>query len=364
MIIDIIAGARPNFVKISPIIRSIKSNKHLMKIAKIRLVHTGQHYDDLMSNVFFKELKISKPQINFKVGSGSYARQISNIMIKYEKLLKNKKSDFCLVVGDVNSTLACSLVAKKFQIPIAHVEGGIRSNDLSMSEEINRIVTDSISDYFFTTSKTANNNLIKLGVLKKNIFFVGNTMIDSLKYNIPNLKKPKIFKLLDLKKDEYYLMTVHRPDNSDDVNKLETIIGLINNLSNGRKIIFPAHPRTSKTLKKIKYKYKNIKIINPLSYLQFNYLLNYCKAVITDSGGITEESTFLRKPCITLRNNTERPETIKIGTNILVGNSEKKIKDAFNLLNKNKWKKGSIPIKWDGKTSQRIAKKIQQIILN
>lgn len=362
MIIDIISGARPNFVKIACLIKELKNNKFFNKF-KIRVIHTGQHYNNNMSNIFFKELKIPRPDYNLNVGSGTYAFQIGSIMQKYEKII-NKKIVLCIVVGDVNSTLACALIAKQNNIPVAHIEAGIRSNDLTMPEEINRILTDSISNYFFTTSVTANKNLIQLGISKKNIYFVGNTMIDTLKENLNSLKKPSFFNKFLLKEYNYILLTIHRPSNTKNLNSLRLLLENIVKFSKLNKIIFPCHPRLKKNMNVIKNISNNIIITNPLSYLEFNFLLLKCKVIITDSGGITEEATFLHKPCITLRENTERPETIEIGTNVLVGNSKNKLKKAFDELDSGLWKRGKIPAKWDGKTSKRISLILERILRN
>ncbi|MBA64844.1 MAG: UDP-N-acetylglucosamine 2-epimerase (non-hydrolyzing) [Candidatus Marinimicrobia bacterium] len=352
MKVDLIAGARPNFIKIAAIIDAIKEfgeNK-----IKFRLIHTGQHYDKNMSDSFFQQLGIPKPDYNLEAGGGTQAEQTAKIMVGYESLLKKKKMDLCLVVGDVTSTMACSIVAKKMGLKVAHVEAGIRSGDLMMPEEINRIVTDSISDYFFTTSETANNNLIKYGVDTSKIFFVGNTMIDTLVKYKNNLIKPSIWDELGLIKKNYLVMTLHRPSNVEEVSNLRNYINEIVINSNNIPIIFPTHPRTSKKLNLIDLSFSNLHLIKPLSYLEFNFLIEKSKAVITDSGGITEEATFMNVPCMTLRDNTERPETVELGTNELLGTNPKAIFPALNKLFLNQWKKGTNPPLWDGKTSRRI----------
>jgi|TARA_B100001250_G_scaffold407562_1_gene428534 UDP-N-acetylglucosamine 2-epimerase (non-hydrolysing) len=354
MKIDIIAGARPNFIKISSIINAINLEKNKGSNISFRLIHTGQHYDKNMSESFFKQLGIPNPDYNFNAGSGTQAEQTSKIMISYESLLINNSTDLCLVVGDVNSTMACSIVAKKFNIKVAHVEAGIRSYDMTMPEEINRLLTDSITDYFFTTSKYANKNLRNLGVNEKNIIFVGNTMIDTLLKQIPNLIKPSFFDKICLKKEKYFVLTLHRPFNVDQIDLLEeTLLTIDKNVKN-YPVIFPTHPRTLKTISKLGIVFKNIVQVDPMSYLEFNFLVKNSKCVITDSGGITEEATVMNIPCMTLRDNTERPETIFEGTNELVGTNPKKIPDFLRLLFENKWKKGNIPQLWDGKTGTRI----------
>ncbi|MBT5956628.1 MAG: UDP-N-acetylglucosamine 2-epimerase (non-hydrolyzing) [Candidatus Marinimicrobia bacterium] len=354
MKIDLIAGARPNFMKISPIIDAIKVSQSKGENIEYRLVHTGQHYDKNMSGSFFEQLGIPLPDINLEAGGGTQAEQTAKIMIGYETLLLKETTDFCLVVGDVTSTMACSIVAKKLNIKVIHVEGGIRSWDLTMPEEINRMVTDSITDYFFTTSETANHNLEKNGIPADNIFYVGNTMIDTLLKNRPNFKKPPIWNEIGLKEKSYIVMTLHRPANVDEENNLKEIMDEIVAHSQGIPIIFPVHPRTAKQLESLGISYPNLYTIEPLGYLEFNYLVERAKVVITDSGGITEETTVMDIPCMTLRDNTERPETIELGTNELLGVNPKAIAPAMATLSSGNWKSGSIPHLWDGKTAERI----------
>jgi UDP-N-acetylglucosamine 2-epimerase (non-hydrolysing) len=354
MKIDIIAGARPNFMKIAPVIHAIQDKQKNGVSIKFRLIHTGQHFDQNMSGSFFEQLNIPEPNVNLGAGGGTQAEQTASIMIGYEKLLANETTDICIVVGDVTSTMACSIVAKKMGVKVAHVEAGIRSYDLTMPEEINRMVTDSIADYFFTTSEIANKNLIKQGVGNNQIFFVGNTMIDTLLKQMPNLKKPPFYDALGLNKQNYFVMTLHRPANVDEEGKLKALIDEIVSNSNGLPIIFPVHPRTSKILENLGIQYDNLKYVEPLGYLEFNYLVKNARAVITDSGGITEETTIMGIPCLTLRDNTERPETITIGTNELVGTDPKNIAPYMKKINQGDWKKGCIPEKWDGKTAVRI----------
>lgn len=361
MQIDLIAGARPNFMKISAIIDAIKKAKRAGKNISHRLVHTGQHYDKNMSESFFDQLRIPHPNVNFNAGSGTQAEQASNIMLAYERLLAKKKPDLCIVVGDVTSTMACSIAAKKMLVKVAHVEGGIRSGDLTMPEEINRIVTDSITDYFFTTSETANENLRKTGVSKERIFFVGNTMIDTLLKHRPRFRKPVIWDTAELQVGNYIVITLHRPANVDEESNLEGLINEIVKYSKNIPLVFPVHPRTAKVLSKIAINSPNLFLIEPLGYLEFNYLVERSKAVITDSGGITEETTVLGVPCMTLRDNTERPETIEIGTNELLGTDPKAIKPALEKLFKGEWKKGGIPHLWDGKAAERIIGHIMEI---
>ena len=354
MIITIVAGARPNFMKIAPIIHAIKNKQNEGYNIHFRLVHTGQHYDKNLSDQFFEELNIPEPHVNFDVKSGTQAEQTAAIMIAFEKDLSQYPSSLVLVVGDVTSTMACAIVAKKAGIDVAHVEAGIRSGDLSMPEEINRMVTDSITDWFFTTSTYANNHLTKSGIQKNRIFFVGNTMIDTLLSQIDNLKQPKIWEDLDLTPKKYFVLTLHRPSNVDETTQLQQLISLICNLSNTLPIIFPLHPRTKKMLSGANLSHSNLHFIEPLGYLEFNYLVKNAIAVLTDSGGITEEATIMNVPCITFRENTERPETCEIGTNELVGSNTDKITKAFQTLFEGKWKQGQTPKFWDGKTSERI----------
>jgi len=355
MQIDIIAGARPNFMKIAPIIEAISEAQKAGKNIGYRLIHTGQHYDKKMSGDFFEQLGIPEPDINLEAGGGTQAEQTAAIMVRYEKVLMEQRPDLVLVVGDVTSTMACSITAKKLNnIKVAHVEAGIRSGDLTMPEEINRMVTDAITDYFFTTSETANSNLREAGVKEENIYFVGNTMIDTLKKQIPRFKEPEIWKTLNLTEKEYIVMTLHRPANVDRGEGLEQLIKTIVSHSNGIPLIFPVHPRTAKNLQSLGISFPNLHLVEPLGYLEFNYLVQRSKAVITDSGGITEETTVMGVPCMTLRDNTERPETCTIGTNELLGTNPDAIPPALEILFAGQWKKGSIPDKWDGKAALRI----------
>jgi UDP-N-acetylglucosamine 2-epimerase (non-hydrolysing) len=354
MKITLIAGARPNFMKIAPIIHAIHKAKDQGKNISYRLVHTGQHYDKKMSATFFEELNIPHPNTNLACGGGSQAEQTAAILVNFEKELLQNPADLVLVVGDVTSTMACAIVAKKLNTKVAHVEAGIRSFDLTMPEEINRMVTDSITDYYFTTSEIANENLIKEGAKKEQIFYVGNVMIDTLLKNEPRFRKPDLFDSLELKKRNYFVLTMHRPANVDEANKLNLLMDEILNNTNGLPIVFPIHPRTAKIFADLGITNPNLKIVDPLGYLEFNYLVKYAKAVITDSGGITEETTVMGIPCLTLRDNTERPETIILGTNELVGTDPKNIKPALLKLFSGNWKEGQIPYLWDGKAAERI----------
>lgn len=354
MKIDIIAGARPNFMKIGPIIGQLKSynEKHPTTPFEYRLIHTGQHYDRNMSESFFEQLGIPEPDINLGAGSGTQASQTAQIMIGYESALNEWKPDLCIVVGDVTSTMACAIVAKKAEIKVAHVEGGIRSGDLAMPEEINRMVTDSITDYFFTTSEEANNNLLSSGHAEEKIFFVGNTMIDSLLGHLSVLRKPAFFDQ-NIAGKKYIVLTLHRPSNVDDPEKLSALLDTIQQAMDGALVLFPMHPRTRKVFDAIGKKYDGFEIVEPMPYLEFMYSVKHAAGVITDSGGLTEETSTLNIPCITLRDSTERPETIHLGTNELVRDLST-LEGLIKKMISGEWKQGQ-PIKfWDGKTAERI----------
>lgn len=350
-LIDLIAGARPNFMKIAPIIDAIKAAEARGGLLGYRLIHTGQHYDHAMSGGFFEQLGIPEPDINLEVGSGTQAEQTAAIMVRYEKVLLEQRSDLCLVMGDVTSTVACSIVARKLGVPVAHVEGGIRSGDWAMPEEINRVVTDSITNWFFTTSETANENLRQSGVSSDHIFFVGNTMIDTLLKQMSRLRPPLFWDELGLQPGKYFVVTLHRPANVDGEQQLLQLLQAIADGTGGLPVVFPVHPRTAKNLRELEGQIPGMCYVAPQGYLEFNYLVKHAKGVITDSGGITEETTVLGVPCITLRNNTERPETVNIGTNELVGTDPVNLGPPLARLMAGQWKKGAIPEKWDGKAA-------------
>lgn len=361
MRLTIIAGARPNFMKIAPVIQAIEKFNGNGKRMEYRLIHTGQHYDKNMSETFFKELNIPKPDVNLGVGGGTQAEQTAGIMIAFEKELTEHPADLVIVVGDVTSTMACSIVAKKLNTKVAHIEAGIRSWDLTMPEEINRMVTDCLADYYFTTTELAGQNLKKAGAEDKQIFFVGNVMIDTLLANMHRLVKPTLFDALSLKEKEYIVLTLHRPANVDEAEKLKALMAEIVDNVQGLPVIFPIHPRTAKIFSELNIKADNLHIVDPMGYLEFNYLVKYAKAVITDSGGITEETTVMGIPCITLRDNTERPETCTIGTNELIGTNPKAIKPTLDKLFSGNWKEGDVPDRWDGKTAERIIQVISEL---
>ncbi len=361
MNITIIAGARPNFMKIAPIVHAIQKAKKEAKNIDFRLIHTGQHFDKKMSGDFFEQLGIPEPHANLEAGGGSQAEQTAAIMIRFEQELINNPTDLVLVVGDVTSTMACAITAQKLKVKVAHVEAGIRSDDWSMPEEINRLVTDSITNYFFTTSEVANDNLRKSGIAEDRIFFVGNTMIDTLLKNRPRFIAPPIWDEANLKEKNYIVLTLHRPANVDQESQLKELMDEIIAHSEGIPIVFPVHPRTAKSLQGLGIAAPNLHFIEPLSYLEFNFLVEKAKLVVTDSGGITEETTVMAVPCITLRDNTERPETITIGTNELIGTNPKAIKPAFEKLFNGNWKKGGIPPLWDGNTAERIVENLLKL---
>ncbi len=361
-LIDIIAGARPNFMKVAPIIRALRLRQEGGSRLRFRLIHTGQHYDARMSGDFFEQLGIPKPDVNLEVGSGTQAEQTSAIMVRYEKLLLKQRSDLCLVVGDVTSTMACAIAAQKLCVPVAHVEGGIRSGDWTMPEEINRMVTDAITNYFFTTSEIANHNLRRSGVLDGRIFFVGNTMIDTLLTNMDRLRPPSFWGDLGLKAGVYFVVTLHRPANVDATDRLQTMLSAIGQGCRGLPVIFPVHPRTAKMLREIGSLPENLHVVEPQPYLEFNYLVKHAKAVMTDSGGITEETTVMGVPCMTLRDSTERPETVSIGTNELIGTDISKLFPALNKLFSGQWKAGAIPERWDGRSGERIVEILDRLL--
>jgi len=361
-----VVGARPNFMKIAPIVEEIKKYEQIKQI----LVHTGQHYDEKMSKLFFEELMISEPEIYLNVGSASHAKQTAEIMVRFEDILLAEQPDLTVVVGDVNSTIACALVSVKLGIPVAHIEAGLRSFDRTMPEEINRILTDSISEYLFVTEKSGEINLLREGVSKEKIFFVGNVMIDTLMKNLEKINSSKILQEYELQPKTYALLTLHRPSNADNKKVLSEILQALNKIQEHIRIVCPLHPRTKKNIKQFgleekftflkrmegNSKYKKFIVIDPVGYLDFNKLVSQSKFILTDSGGIQEETTVLGVPCVTLRNNTERPSTIEQGTNVLVGVSKDKIiQESMKIIN-GELRKHSIPELWDGNAAKRIVK--------
>jgi UDP-N-acetylglucosamine 2-epimerase (non-hydrolysing) len=361
-LVDIVAGARPNFMKIAPIIRALDAVRENGSDLAYRFVHTGQHYDQNMSGNFLTQLGVPAPDVNFGVGSGSQAEQTSAIMIAYEKLLSERKPDVCLVVGDVNSTLACAISAQKGHVPVAHVEAGIRSGDWKMPEEINRLVTDAITNWFFTTSQNANQNLLDAGVPGECVFFVGNTMIDTLYAQLDQATEPDFFSDAGLSRSGYLLMTLHRPSNVDDSKQLEQVLSAVADGAGDVPVVFPMHPRTRGVFEAIGKSFSKLMVVEPQAYRQFLFLMSNAKGVVTDSGGITEETTVLGIPCATLRTTTERPETIDIGTNELVGDRPDDIREAVHRMACGKWKKGGIPELWDGHAAERIVQHLDHLL--
>ncbi|HYR87325.1 MAG TPA: UDP-N-acetylglucosamine 2-epimerase (non-hydrolyzing) [Terriglobia bacterium] len=345
-----VVGARPNFMKIAPIVEEMKKAPDLEGI----LVHTGQHYDEGMSDVFFRDLGIPVPDVHLGVGSGTHAAQTARIMVEFENACVQEKPGLVVVVGDVNSTMACSIVAAKLRIPVAHVEAGLRSFDRAMPEEINRLVTDALADLLFTTSSDADDNLKREGVDAKKIHFVGNVMIDTLlkhraKAEALQVDKPK----------QYALVTLHRPSNVDDPKVLGPILEALKEISKSIPVIFPIHPRTAKRVVEFGLSMNGIRAIDPLGYLEFLNLESTATVVLSDSGGLQEETTILGVPCLTLRYNTERPVTIAHGTNIMVGPDKTRILDAFRRVMSGEWKPAGPPELWDGHAAERIVRVIR-----
>lgn len=351
-----IVGARPNFMKIAPIYAEMKRRESEFLPL---IVHTGQHYDAAMSDSFFRDLGMPKPDVHLEVGSASHAVQTARIMMAFEPVVLQEKPDWVLVVGDVNSTIACALVCSKLGVKIAHVEAGLRSRDRTMPEEINRILTDSISDLLLTPSPDGDENLKAEGIAENKIKFVGNVMIDSLFYSLKIAEESKVRENLGINEKEYAVLTMHRPSNVDNREVFAGLLDALIEISRKIPIIFPAHPRTKARISEFGFAEKvgnsNIKLIDPLGYLEFMRLYSGAKLVLTDSGGLQEETTALGIPCLTLRENTERPVTIELGTNILVGTKPEKVKQtAFEVLENNSAKDAKIPPLWDGKTAARI----------
>jgi UDP-N-acetylglucosamine 2-epimerase (non-hydrolysing) len=353
-----IVGARPQFIKYAAIYRIIV-REHLMESFNNILLHTGQHYDYSMSRVFFDELGIEEPNYHLGVGSGSHGEQTAKIMIGVENILIREKPDLVVVYGDTNSTLGGALAASKLHIPVAHVEAGLRSYNRTMPEEINRILTDAISDYLFVSEESGVKNLKREGIPDEKIFFVGNVMIDSLISYLPKVERSEILRFFSLKPSQYGVVTLHRPSNVDSKERLKQIIDLLVDISEYKRIVFPIHPRTAQNLEKydlLKFLNHNIIATKPLGYIDFIALIKNSAFVLTDSGGIQEETTFLGVPCITLRNSTERPVTVEIGTNVLAGEDiTMAFKYVMEILN-GSFKNGKIPELWDGKASERIVK--------
>jgi UDP-N-acetylglucosamine 2-epimerase (non-hydrolysing) len=342
-----VVGARPNFMKVAPVRGALAARDGIEQI----IVHTGQHYDVSMSEIFFQQLEIPEPDYNLGAGSASHAQQTADIMVRLEPVLLERKPDRVLVYGDVNSTVAAALVCAKLLIPIDHVEPGLRSFDRAMPEEINRILTDRVADYLFTPSEDANENLLKEGIPRDRIHLVGNVMIDTLLRLLPRADNVRI------PEKRYALVTLHRPSNVDDSAELARILSVLNEIASDIQIVFPVHPRTAQMIRGLQLRHfsPNLQLIDPLGYLEFLKLQRHAAFLITDSGGIQEETTFLGVPCLTVRENTERPITVTMGTNILVGKDMERLKlEARKILSGN-GKKGFVPPLWDGKAGERIA---------
>jgi len=356
-----IVGARPNFMKIAPIHRLMEAAEGIEPV----LVHTGQHYDKVMSKVFFKDLDLPEPKIYLGVGSGSHAQQTGAIMIELEKIMFETSPDLILVVGDVNSTMAAALVASKLSIPIAHVEAGLRSFDRSMPEEINRVVTDALADFLFVTEESGRRNLLNEGVREEKIYLVGNVMIDSLLQFQQKATNSKVHSELHLDNQPFALLTLHRPSNVDNRANFTNILNALERIEKEISIIFPIHPRSRKMIEQFNFSAKieqmtNLKLIDPIGYLDFLHLMQNAKFVLSDSGGIQEETTVLGIPCLTLRENTERPVTVELGTNRIVGmDTDKIVTESLKVLS-GQSKKGEIPPLWDGNAAQRIVNIISE----
>ena len=360
MKIHLIAAARPNFMKIAPLYHELKLDSSF----DVKIVHTGQHYDANMSDKFFEDLQLPKPHIHLGVGGGSHAVNVGNTMITYEKVCLEEKPDLVIVVGDVNATMACSITAKKLGIEVAHLEAGIRSFDMTMPEEINRKVTDSIVDFYWTPSIEANENLVREGIDNTKIKLVGNIMIDSFEMMKDDIKVQDTYKQYNLQQSEYCIATFHRPSNVDQQELLKELVLQLSITSKMIKIVLPLHPRTKANLEKYNLlseltSNKDIIILEPLGYKDFMNLVLHAKLVLTDSGGVQEETTYLQIPCLTFRDNTERPVTVWEGTNTLckISQMQRYVTDILA----SQYKTGTVPILWDGKTAKRVVNIIKQI---
>jgi UDP-N-acetylglucosamine 2-epimerase (non-hydrolysing) len=358
-VLDLVVGARPNFVKLAPVLRAILTGDELNP----DIVHTGQHYDHGMDDVFFDELGIPKPNVHLDVGSGPHGAQTARILERYESHLMKSRPAATVVFGDVNSTVACALAAVKLEIPVAHVEAGLRSFDRTMPEEINRLLTDAIADLLLVSEPSGVTNLTREGVEDCKIKFVGNVMIDSLVRELQEAYTLNLYKQFGYAKGEYALLTMHRPSNVDDPGVLGRLLNLFLELSKKIPIIFPAHPRTLKAameagLSSLLHSAKSLLAVDPLPYRENLCLMTHARLVFTDSGGVQEETTFLKKPCLTLRENTERPITVEKGTSRLVGNDPDRIRVAFEEVLAGRWPEGEdIPL-WDGHASERVVSEL------
>lgn len=359
--IYLIAAARPNFMKVAPLWRALDKGSDLLQPV---LIHTGQHYDKNMSDVFFEDLGLPKPHVHLGVGGGSHAEQTSGVMLKFEELCLKDRPDLVLVVGDVNATMATTIVASKLHIPVAHVEAGLRSRDMTMPEEINRLLTDAVADLLLTPSRDGSENLENEGVAAKRIHFVGNIMIDTLVHSVEKARELGAYKNYGVSAQEYGVVTLHRPANVDDPESLSRILNVLANVD--LPLLFPVHPRTRAVmnrhnlLEECNLANSKIRLIDPLGYYEFMNLVIHSKFVLSDSGGIQEETTFLNVPCLTLRPNTERPITITQGTNEMA--TIDSIGGQVDAILKGDWKKGTIPELWDGNTAPRIVKILEEFL--
>lgn len=365
MKIILVAGARPNFMKVAPLVEALKAARNNHQGLEFKMVHTGQHYDEQMSKIFFDDLGLPRPDIDLEIGSGSHAEQTGKIMLAFEILLEKEKPDWVVVVGDVNSTMACAITAKKFGSKVAHVEAGLRSRDWTMPEEINRCVTDVLCDLLFTTDSMASENLLSEGIDINKIHFVGNVMIDSLLKHREKALKLCQWERLHLKANSYGVLTLHRPGNVDDPTVFQGIISALEEIQQKLPLVFPVHPRTQKMAKSFNLwdrmkSYPNLHMMAPLGYLEMLSLTSRAALILTDSGGLQEEAVVLGVPCITLRHNTERPITVAVGANKVVGNKSNIIIDSVNEILTGNKKVFNQPDKWDGAAAKRIV----DILLN
>jgi UDP-N-acetylglucosamine 2-epimerase (non-hydrolysing) len=358
-----IVGARPNFMKVAPLHRAFEAHPQI----ESEILHTGQHYDEKMSDIFFNQLGLPQPHYYLGVGGGSHAEQKANVMLKFEQVLLRKRPDVVLVVGDVNATAACSIVAVKMGIPTVHVEAGLRSGDRSMPEEVNRIITDAICQHLFVTEHSGLVNLAREGVPESKVSFVGNVMIDSLVFFREKAKAVTILKDLHIQPKDYVLMTMHRPHNVDQKEGLLDIMQIIRDTVQHKKVIFAIHPRTANNMKQFAL-YEELEaipgltLLGPQGYLEFLHLMDHAALIITDSGGIQEETTFLQVPCMTFRDTTERPVTVELGTNFLMADLDPvSVKAQMESILAGHTKKGVIPPLWDGQAAARIAEKLVKL---
>ena len=363
-LIHLVAGARPNFMKIAPIVRALQARADEFEF---RIIHTGQHYDREMSDVFFEELGIPTPDHHMEAGGGSHAQQTARIMVAYEEIAQRERPDCTLVVGDVNSTLACSIVAKKLQLKVAHVEAGLRSGDLAMPEEINRLVTDSISDWLFVTEPAGQENLLREGKPAERVFFVGHVMVDNLFFQVDQLASADLSRLdstaIKARLGRYGVVTLHRPSNVDEPEVLRGILGALAHVASDLPLVFPVHPRTRANLQRFGIEVPpRILLTPPLSYMDFLSLWKDAALVMTDSGGLQEETTALGVPCLTIRTNTERPVTVSEGTNVLVGTDPQAIIEAAEQVLRSGGKVGRRPQFWDGRAAERIVERLCRLV--